>query len=803
MAVSKFEARIAILLEKGQYEKAIEEIRKKTGQAGKEMQTIGKTGSAAFAGMQASAVAVGHIISNMVMQAFRKLNQILREGVDEYIKQRKALLGLEQGLKNTGQYSAEVVEQFKNLASELQKATGVADDEILQAARVLTTFGLTAKEIQDTIPVMLDVNAVVGDVNASLTSMANQFGKVIAQPEEMASAMSRSGVIIEKETLKGLSLEQQRQEVLRQITAQYGGQARAMQEASGGLDRLKAAWGDFKEIFGRWVTENLEPAIRKLTEVLERADLVFRTQETIDDMMKKNYLELSPERLSSLYETTGAKIKELGSQIELLNDHIRSGKSMNVKLDTLGRNELVKEFQELKKTYAILDEVIKIKKESADVGKKSVKLTKEETGNAQKLLDIWELIKIKVEGKAITQRSAVQNLHDEALAEEAIVSIYTKRQSLSQEELDKLKTALDRLEYYKKLVKEISESKTAGGMLGIQEKDTKNILTYLEAIAQIASGLPDIFSKVGELTGMSAENIDTVNLFLNDTAAILMAIVNQNPIGIILTALVAILDVIKKIKDNANDAKKAVDQMSRVMSASQKAISELIAGQEKEWAHLEKIGQTVSDAEKLNTYQQLLIGNKLVNGSLEERWYLEEQIYALQQQIAGTPLTEQEKLERQLKILESEYALLEEQGLDVTANVSAQIDVLNQLLNLEDDIIEQNEIKLQILKKQQEISEATADAIKEQLDYSKELSELQRFGLLDIENFSQLRKLTATMKASGASSYEIAQTLSGAGATEKNYTVNIGQINQEFNEASGDTLDDANTALISSLLGGR
>lgn len=79
------------------------------------------------------------------------------------------------------------------------------------------------------------------------------------------------------------------------------------------------------------------------------------------------------------------------------------------------------------------------------------------------------------------------------------------------------------------------------------------------------------------------------------------------------------------------------------------------------------------------------------------------------------------------------------------------------------------------------------------------LSDLKDSGLIDVENIAAQSKINRALTESGVTGFARLQALKNLGVTGQN----IGQINIEVNEATGDTLDRAVQGRMLNLFGGR
>ena len=218
-----------------------------------------------------------------------------------------------QAVKRTGEAAGYSAKQLFKMASELQKITGVGDEKILQnITNQLLTFGKIGGDVFKRAQLaVLDLNAVIakGEVGA-LTSQSIQLGKALNDPIAGISALSRVGIAFtkqQKEQIKvfvdaGKIFEAQTL-ILDELENQYGGQAEALNKATGGAKGFEAAFGDLLERLGDPILSALTPIFSGLNAILElvsssTGELVNNETEAI---IKSNELGRSFDTLSGRY----------------------------------------------------------------------------------------------------------------------------------------------------------------------------------------------------------------------------------------------------------------------------------------------------------------------------------------------------------------------------------------------------------------------------------------------------------------------------------------------------------------------
>ena len=118
-----------------------------------------------FAAMGAAAAAAGAAIAAMAIQ-------LAVDGVQAAAQEEQALAKLQTALNNVGQ--GFMLSQVEGFIDDLQRATGVADDELRPALQTLVTATGDATQAQDLLSLALDVSAATG---RDLTSVSSALAK--------------------------------------------------------------------------------------------------------------------------------------------------------------------------------------------------------------------------------------------------------------------------------------------------------------------------------------------------------------------------------------------------------------------------------------------------------------------------------------------------------------------------------------------------------------------------------------------------------------------------------------------------
>jgi hypothetical protein len=169
-----------------------------------------------------------------------KLLSFGKQAAKAFAADEKAARSLALALANTGNaFAAIEVEKF---IADLQRTTGVLDDNLRPAFRTLLTATGDVKKSQDGLALALDIAAGTGrDLGSVSLALSKAYGG-------QTTALSRLGAGLSKATLASGDLDL----ITAELTKKFSGQALAAAEGySGQMDRLTVASNNAKEIIGK------------------------------------------------------------------------------------------------------------------------------------------------------------------------------------------------------------------------------------------------------------------------------------------------------------------------------------------------------------------------------------------------------------------------------------------------------------------------------------------------------------------------------------------------------------------------
>jgi len=178
--------------------------------------------------------------------AAQRLLQFSKKAVAAFMADEKAAKSLEVQLRNTGfQFSASGVE---NYIGNLQKLTGVLDDELRPAFQQLLTATGSITKSQDALQTALNISAATGK---SLTEVSAALTRGFSGN---TTGLSRLGAGISKATLKTGNMDK----IMGELNKKFAGQAAARLDTyAGKMGLLTVAAEDARETIGKGLLDAL------------------------------------------------------------------------------------------------------------------------------------------------------------------------------------------------------------------------------------------------------------------------------------------------------------------------------------------------------------------------------------------------------------------------------------------------------------------------------------------------------------------------------------------------------------------
>lgn len=178
--------------------------------------------------------------------ALTALTAYSKKAINAFAADEKAAKSLEMQLKNTGYaFSAPGVELY---IANLQKATGVLDDQLRPAFQQLLTVTGSITKSQEALNTALNIAAATG---RSVSEVSAAIAKGYAG---QTSALTRLGVGLSKATLKTGDMDK----ILGELNDKFAGQAAARLDTyAGKMDQLRVASANAAEVIGKSLLDSI------------------------------------------------------------------------------------------------------------------------------------------------------------------------------------------------------------------------------------------------------------------------------------------------------------------------------------------------------------------------------------------------------------------------------------------------------------------------------------------------------------------------------------------------------------------
>ena len=255
--------------------KGLKKGRKEVSAFEKQVKTFGKTFAAVFSA--------------------RALFNYSKNAVKAFAEDEKAAKSLELQLKNTGfAFSAPSVEYF---IANLQKTTGVLDDQLRPAFQQLLTVTGSITKSQEALGVALNISAATGK---SLTEVSAALTRGFSGN---TAGLSRLGAGISKATLKAGDMDA----ILAELNEKFAGQSAArLTTYAGKMDLLKVASENVKEEIGKGIVDALD-VLSKDTSIQDTAMKMENLGKTIADVITGvGVLIAELQKIPGVKQVTGA-----------------------------------------------------------------------------------------------------------------------------------------------------------------------------------------------------------------------------------------------------------------------------------------------------------------------------------------------------------------------------------------------------------------------------------------------------------------------------------------------------------------
>ena len=299
--------------------------------------------------------------------------KISKELMGAYAAQEQAEVQLQSALKATHGAVGISKTALADYAKELSNSTGIADEAIINAEALMTTFTQVGR---DAFPIAVEAAADMSKMfGQELQGSVIQLGTALNSPIAGIGRLRRIGISFteaQKEMIKGFmdqnDIASAQKVILDELHNEFGGIAKELGgSVLGSYDKLKNSVTSLKEELGKSVAEGLEPFAKATTNLLSNLTTWIATNK----------------KLKAFFDDTDKGAKDTSYSIDDLNEMLSALEQKQSDMGDLdlGIGEQIDAIKNLIDAYSMQDTfLIKIREEKLAIARQS----KEEADAEQK-----------------------------------------------------------------------------------------------------------------------------------------------------------------------------------------------------------------------------------------------------------------------------------------------------------------------------------------------------------------------------------------------------------------------------------
>jgi hypothetical protein len=242
-------------------------------------------------------IATAAELAKMVFDLAKEVVTALNEMEEAWRQQEQAEADLANAAKNNPYLNDRNIRQLKAFADEMQRATGMGREQILQTETRLASLGKNQDQMQKIIKTAVEMAAAgimpfdeaVDELNDSYSGVIRTSGGLYPELRKLSQEALASGEAIDI--------------IAKKVE---GSAAEAMKTGVGSFNAYSNAIGDLKIIIGQGWEEATLPARRWITEIINNFTAVRQARREMDGLladqasMEINFEDLAPEQQKQL-----------------------------------------------------------------------------------------------------------------------------------------------------------------------------------------------------------------------------------------------------------------------------------------------------------------------------------------------------------------------------------------------------------------------------------------------------------------------------------------------------------------------
>lgn len=326
--------------------KDIAEETKKTANETKKAEQATNANTEATSRFSLKALAVWGAVAVSV----KKVVDFATQSINAHLQNARAVRTLDESFRALGITNVAAIKNAKVFATEMQNATGIADETFLNAQRMLANFGIVGQKAQESIKAAY---ALAVGRNMDFAAAMDLVTRAAAGQTQ---SLTRQGIQINK----NIPESERYNDILKQINDKFGAAAQAqIGDSITQVEALKQKWGDFKEIIGALLIPAFDLLISKATKAVDILnELVGNDKNAIEATIAadKKRLELLNRRYiieqqAAITNAKNGQISEIYAKRlkDLENEMLMVSTAINENQKTLKKDaeELAKKEQEI------------------------------------------------------------------------------------------------------------------------------------------------------------------------------------------------------------------------------------------------------------------------------------------------------------------------------------------------------------------------------------------------------------------------------------------------------------------------
>lgn len=227
----------------------------------------------------------------IAVTALTTLYDFLKKSEQAAVESAKIDAKLEAVLKSTGGAAGFTLGQLDAYATKLSKLSGIDDEIVKNGEAVLLTFTKIGQNaFPQVMQAAMDMSAVLGsDLQGSIIQVGKAFNDFSGY-----TALKRAGVSFTQSQVDQINKFKEANDLvsyqnllLAELSKEFGGAAKAMNDASDGAENLKVSWGNLQEAIGTEFVSATKTAKGDITDFLDSLSYLSRVQEHNNSIMEK------------------------------------------------------------------------------------------------------------------------------------------------------------------------------------------------------------------------------------------------------------------------------------------------------------------------------------------------------------------------------------------------------------------------------------------------------------------------------------------------------------------------------------